>query len=844
MATATEPETPLLLLFTLRADFYDRILDNETLSKKLKQHQIDIPPMTREGLRSVIEKPVQHPDVNVTFDPYLAEDLLYEVHKHPESLPLLQFTLEQLFERRKERRLTRQSYEEIGELQGGINKHAEDIYKHQLRTDQHRAEAKKLFTEYFIYIPESHGEPSHLESGEEITRRRVTQAELQLNDPQSNIRRETIDAFVEARLLTATSTVIQSINLEQENIPNTTYEISHEALINAWERFRQWIKEDRKDIYLLQSLRQQIQQWNQETHPRKKNDLLVERLALQQLQDCSQRKTLEPPADKFLQASLAQRRRQKIQGYLLFVGVTALVILSLVLGPIIRNVISPDHTIVTSLADSGPGTLPYALQKADNGATITFDPRLSGQTISLAQNGLDINKSITLRGPADGININSGSTGKYIHIEPGRTVTIDNISFINSYPLKHAIIENDGNLTVNNSKMSGNKSYNRAGAIYNTGNLILNNDIFEGNKATTNGGAIRNIYGTVSINNSIIRGNEAQGNGGGIYSQGGVVTVSRSLISSNRADNNVGGGIEIVNGSLSMNDTHIESNHSDYPKGGFGGGIAIIGSVALITTSVITANTASAKGGGIVVARNAGSSSSSLVKLQDTIPTDKQSAVYYIRQNTRDDIAGELTPTGTSLQILDDKSIDNLGSPAPSNPVENSPNYLGVADINGFCLKKGDSYGKISTQVDRNATDIMFTCFNQSNKPVGPDFSGREICQSQNSATPRNTVIDRMANYDDPTSLQCYQNLKRLGPIGKDGFAQYCASQPQYTGLFDNPQGRQTAYDWLCQPKDDKQLPTGLAVTDACNLQYNVNDAVDRLANYNSIDGWECWEPA
>ena len=141
----------------------------------------------------------------------------------------------------------------------------------------------------------------------------------------------------------------------------------------------------------------------------------------------------------------------------------------------------------------------------------------------------------------------------------------------------------------------------------------------------------------------------------------------------------------------------------------------------------------------------------------------------------------------------------------------------------------------------------MFTCFGQSNKVVGTDFSGREICQSQYSASSGvDTIIDRMADYYDPTSLQCYKNLKLLGPIGETGFKSYCINQPQsqYAGLFDNSQYRDTAYDWLCQPKDTSKLPTGLSVTGACNMQYNVKDTIYRLANFNSVDGWECWEPA
>ena len=479
---------------------------------------------------------------------------------------------------------------------------------------------------------------------------------------------------------------------------------------------------------------------------------------------------------------------------------------------------------------------------------------LSGKTIYLAHNGLDINKSITLRGSAGHINISSSDgTGNYIYIESKKNVTIENMTFAHSYTLKHSIIVNAGILTINNSIINSNKTYNSGGAIYNTGTLILNGDTLEKNTVSSNGGAIYNLFGTVSVNHSTISENDAHGNGGGIYSQGGAVTVSGSRILDNKAGDNAGGGIDIINGSLSMSDTHIEHNHSDQTSGGIGGGIAIEGSVAFITTSVITANTAGTKGGGIAVIKDTDNSSSSLVTLQDIIHTDNHNATYYIGKNgigqNREagnddkDIAGEVTAVGTNLRISDDPSIENRGGPPTSYLPQKSPNYLGIADINGFCLDNGYGHGQVSEHADPNAKDVMFTCLSQTNEDVGTDFAGQTICQFQYLASPGvNTVTDRMANYYDPTSLQCYKNLKRLGPIGQAGFTNYCASQPQqYTGLFNDPEDRQTAYDWLCQPKDASQLPTGLSVADACALQYSTSDAIDRLANYNSIDGWECW---
>jgi hypothetical protein len=54
----------------------------------------------------------------LTFEGDLVGDLLYDVQGQAGALPLLQFTLDQLFQRRKGRQLTTQAYREIGGVKG------------------------------------------------------------------------------------------------------------------------------------------------------------------------------------------------------------------------------------------------------------------------------------------------------------------------------------------------------------------------------------------------------------------------------------------------------------------------------------------------------------------------------------------------------------------------------------------------------------------------------------------------------------------------------------------------------------------------------------------------------
>jgi hypothetical protein len=67
--------------------------------------------------------------------------------------------------------------------------------------------------------------------------------------------------------------------------------------------------------------------------------------------------------------------------------------------------------VVTNSADSGPGTLRSAITNAASGAVITFDPSLSGATITLAST-LTINTNLTIDASAlpGGLQINGNGS--------------------------------------------------------------------------------------------------------------------------------------------------------------------------------------------------------------------------------------------------------------------------------------------------------------------------------------------------------------------------------------------------------------------------------------------------
>jgi hypothetical protein len=210
------------------------------LGQLIQPQQTLVWPMETDDLRAVIRRPAELPDVQLAFEGNLVGDLLFEVQEQAGALPLLQFTLTQLFERRKGRLLTLQAYADIGGVKGALARHAESTFA-ALPSERHRTLARTLFLRLV--------DPGLSE--QDVARRRAALNELVLPDPaQTTLLREVADAFIAARLLT-TDTVA--------GVP--TVEVSHEALIREWPRLAEWVSTSRNDILLQQALSNDVAEW-------------------------------------------------------------------------------------------------------------------------------------------------------------------------------------------------------------------------------------------------------------------------------------------------------------------------------------------------------------------------------------------------------------------------------------------------------------------------------------------------------------------------------------------------------------------------------------------------------
>jgi hypothetical protein len=109
----TDPNGQTLVILTMRADFFDRLSAYPDLAVLFEQENMVIATdMTPDNLRMSIEGPATA--VGLVYDHGLSDRILEDVRQQPGSLPLLQYALKELYERRDGRRLTFDAYEQIG----------------------------------------------------------------------------------------------------------------------------------------------------------------------------------------------------------------------------------------------------------------------------------------------------------------------------------------------------------------------------------------------------------------------------------------------------------------------------------------------------------------------------------------------------------------------------------------------------------------------------------------------------------------------------------------------------------------------------------------------------------
>ena len=225
------------IVVTLRADFYDRPLLYPSISKLFAENTVAVGPMSLEELRRAVVAPAEKVGLHLEAD--LVSLIQQDVIEQPGALPLMEYALTELFERKQGRLLTLQAYEESGGVRQAISARAEAIFSELSEVE--KEEARQLFLRLVTLGDE----------GEE-TRRRALRAELASAAQDEELLDQVMDLFGRYRLLTF------------DRDPTTrrpTVEVAHEALIRNWGRLREWLDASRSDLRVHRQLASTKGEW-------------------------------------------------------------------------------------------------------------------------------------------------------------------------------------------------------------------------------------------------------------------------------------------------------------------------------------------------------------------------------------------------------------------------------------------------------------------------------------------------------------------------------------------------------------------------------------------------------
>ena len=223
------PNSPHVLILTMRSEFDMSVARYPELQELFDNSQVRVTSLTVTELRKAIEMPAQLR--GVTFETGLLEELAQRVQGEPAGLPLLQFTLQQLWDNRDGNTITWEKYKELGGSPKTILSNVADKTLESFNLEQDAHLSRRIFLR--LIRPKA--------GLDEVTSNREKRRVLYSVGEAERVDR-VLDVWEKAGLLRVTRTV------SGENNPDDQVEVMHEALIRNWTKLIDWIDDERQRI--------------------------------------------------------------------------------------------------------------------------------------------------------------------------------------------------------------------------------------------------------------------------------------------------------------------------------------------------------------------------------------------------------------------------------------------------------------------------------------------------------------------------------------------------------------------------------------------------------------------
>ena len=180
----------------------------------------------------------------------LITQMITDVEGSPGSLPLLQYTLTELWRHRAVNWLTLSVYQQLGGVRGTLQRRADEVY--ETLSSEEQDTAKQIFLEL-----------TQLGEGTEDTRRRVPKRELINLQQSTTLVNRVIQRLSAERLVVTTELVEKSTASGRVEV----IDVAHEALIRYWPRLRQWIEDNRIALKQKRDIEAASEEWLEKGKP-------------------------------------------------------------------------------------------------------------------------------------------------------------------------------------------------------------------------------------------------------------------------------------------------------------------------------------------------------------------------------------------------------------------------------------------------------------------------------------------------------------------------------------------------------------------------------------------------
>ncbi|HEY9641130.1 MAG TPA: caspase family protein, partial [Coleofasciculaceae cyanobacterium] len=333
LVEALEMAGNLSILIVLRSDFQPKCALYKGLAQQIEQHSIKVKPLKYEQIKATILKPAQK--VGLVCEPSLVYNMLLDVIGAPGELPLLQYTLLELWKQRRigseggVARLTLEAYQGLGGVSGTLQKQATGVFNSLSSEEQ--SVAKRIFLAL-----------TQLGEGTEDTRRRAMKSELVSLAFPVELVEQVVEKLVAAKLVITSHDGEQPFldtqdqagtNLKSSLVNSCTREIvdvAHETLIRNWSLLRNWLEESRDMLRRLRRIEQATQEWDSAGQPLA-GEYLLQGLRLRDAEDFRQiyPHELSALSQRYVAISHEAIRRARRESRQLQIAVPAVLLMTL-----------------------------------------------------------------------------------------------------------------------------------------------------------------------------------------------------------------------------------------------------------------------------------------------------------------------------------------------------------------------------------------------------------------------------------------------------------------------------------------------------------------------------------